>query len=73
MLGLKKRMTDVGFMDPYRTFKDKVTPYDKWRPQVEKNMLRFLDNQHDKTMILVPYNFKWVLMSCAHFILLTPC
>jgi hypothetical protein len=46
------------FMDPYCTFKDKITPYAKWRPQVEKNMLRFLDNQHDKTMIHFPYNFK---------------
>ena len=58
MLKLKKGMTNVGFMDPYCTFKDTVTPYDKWRPQVEKNPLRFLDNQHDKTMILFPYNFK---------------
>ena len=70
MLKLKKGMTNVGFMDPNRTFKDNIT---KWRPQVEKNMLRFLDNQHDKTMILLPYNFKCVLMSCACFILLTLC
>ena len=59
MLKLKKKwMTDVGFMDLNRTFKDTVTPYDRWRPQMEKNLFRFLDNQHDKTLILFPYNFK---------------
>ena len=32
MLKLKKKgMTDVGFMDPNRTFKDMVTPYNRWR------------------------------------------
>ena len=31
MLKLKKKeMTDVGFFDPNRTFKDMVTPYDRW-------------------------------------------
>jgi len=45
-------------MDPYCIFKDPVTPYAQWRPQMAKNMLRFLDNQHDRTMILLPYNFK---------------
>ena len=31
MLKLKKKgMTDVGFMDPNHTFKDTVTPYDRW-------------------------------------------
>ena len=59
MLKLKRKgLTDVGFMDPNRTFKDIVTPHDRWRPQAEKNMLRFLDNQHDKTIILFPYNFE---------------
>ena len=54
----KKGLTDVSFMDPNHTFKDTVTPYDRWRPQVENNLFRFLDNQHDKTHILFPYNFK---------------
>ena len=59
MLKLKKKwMTDVDFMDPNRIFKDTVTPYDRWRTQVEKNLFRFLDKQHDKTLILFPYNFK---------------
>ena len=59
MLKLKRKgLTDVGFMDPNHTFKDTVTPYDRWRPQVENNLFRFLDNQHDKTLILFPYNFK---------------
>ena len=41
MLKLKRKgLTDVGFMDPNRTCKDPVTPYDRWRPQVENNMFR---------------------------------
>ena len=59
MLKLKrKELTDVGFMDLNRTVKDTVTPYDRWRPQVENNLFKFLDNQHNKTLILFPYNFK---------------
>jgi hypothetical protein len=59
MLKLKrKELTNVGFMDPNCTFKDTLTRYDRWRPQVENNMFRFLDNQHDKTLILFPYNFE---------------
>ena len=58
MLKLKKGMTNVGFMDPYCTFKDTVTPYDKWRPQVEKLLFRFLDKNANKTLILFPYGFK---------------
>ena len=53
MLKLKKKgMTDVGFFDLNRTFKDTVTPYDRWRPQVENNLFTFLYKQHDKTLIL---------------------
>ena len=56
MLNLKNRgVFDVGFMDPYTIFKDNIT---KWPDQVERNMLKFLDNQHYKTMILFPYNFE---------------
>jgi hypothetical protein len=59
MLKLKsKGLTDVGFVDPNRTFKDTLTRYDRWRPQVENNLFRFLDNQHDKTLTLFPYNLK---------------
>ena len=59
MLKLKRKgLTDVGFMDPNRTFKDTVTPYDRWRPQVENNLFKFLDNQHNKTLIFFPHNFK---------------
>ena len=59
MLKLKRKgLNDVGFMDPNRTFKDTVTPYDRWQPHVENNLFWFLDNQHDKTLIVFPYNFK---------------
>jgi len=59
MLKLKKKaMTEVGFIDPNRVFKDRVTPYDKWQPQVEKLLFRFLDKNANKTLTLFPYGFK---------------
>ena len=59
MLKLKRKgLTDVGFIDLNRTFKDTLTRYDRWRPQVENNLFRFLDHQHDKIPVLFPYNFK---------------
>ena len=59
MLKLKKKaMIEVSFIDLNRVFKDMVTPYDKWQPQVEKFLFRFLDKQYDKTLIVFPYNFK---------------
>ena len=59
MLKLKKKaMTEVGFIDPNRVFKDRVTPYDRWRPQVEKLLFRFLDKNTNKTLILFTYGFK---------------
>lgn len=48
----------VGFIDPYIIFDDPVTPYENWRRQAEKNLMRFLVNQRDKTTIIFPYNFK---------------
>ena len=54
----KKEMTDVGFIYPYHVFKDRVTPYDRWRPQVKKLLFRFLDKNANKTLILFPYGFK---------------
>ena len=50
----KKEMIDVGFIDP----EDMVTPYDRWRPQVEKLLFRFLDKNANKTLILFSYGFK---------------
>lgn len=41
--------------------------------EMEKRMFRFLHKQHHKNTILFPYNFKRVLLSCAHFIFLNPC
>jgi hypothetical protein len=51
-------MTDVGFIGPNRVFKDRVTPYDRWRPQVEKLLFKFLDKNANKTLILFSYGFK---------------
>jgi hypothetical protein len=59
MLKLKKKvMTRVDFIDRNRVFKDWVTPYDRWRPQVGKLLFRFLDKNVNKKLILFPYGFK---------------
>ena len=59
MLKLKKKaMIEVSFIDLNRVFKDMITPYDRWRPQVEKLLFRFLDKNANKTLILFPYGFK---------------
>jgi hypothetical protein len=59
MLKLKKKaMIEVCFIDPNRVFKDSVTPYDRWRSQVEKLLFRFLDKNANKTLIIFPYGFK---------------
>ena len=59
MLKLKKKeMTDVGFIYPNHVFMDRVTPYDRWRPQVGKLLFRFLDKNANKTLIIFPYVFK---------------
>jgi hypothetical protein len=52
-------MTD-GFIDPNHVFKvpERVTPYNKCRPQVEKLLFRFLDKNANKTLILFPCGFK---------------
>jgi hypothetical protein len=54
----KKVMTEVGFIDMNRVFKNRVTPYDRWRPHVEKLLFKFLDKNTNKTLILFPYGFK---------------
>jgi hypothetical protein len=61
MLFLKnKGLTDVGFVDPNRVFKApaRVMPYNKWLPQTENNLFRFLDKNANKTLILFAYNYK---------------
>ena len=59
MLKLKKKaMTEVGFIYQNRIFKDRVTLYDRWRPQVEKLLFWFLDKNANKTLIFFPYGFK---------------
>jgi hypothetical protein len=64
MLKLKRKgLTDVDFMDPNSTFKDTLTRYDRWRPQVENNLFRFLDNQHEKTTVLFPFYFAYSMLT----------
>ena len=66
----KRCVYDVGFMEPYIIFPDNVV---KKQNEMEKRMFRFLHKQHHKNTIRFPYNFKRVLLSCAHFIFLNPC
>jgi hypothetical protein len=54
----KKAMTDVGFIYLNHVFKDRVTAYDRWRPQEEKLLFRFLDKNANRTLILFLYGFK---------------
>jgi hypothetical protein len=59
MLKLKRKwMSDAGFVDPSRTFKDPVTKYEVWKYDVEKNLFTLLDKQVDKTLILFPYGLS---------------
>jgi hypothetical protein len=54
----RKRMIDVGFVDPNRMFKDPVTKYEVWKDDVEKNQFTLLDKHADKTPTLFPLCFK---------------
>lgn len=64
---------EVGFIDPYIVFSvpKKDPAYDIWRNETGRNLRRFLVNQKNKRYILFPYNFRWVLLSCAYLFLLT--
>ena len=51
----RKRIFDVGFVDPNRVNSVMVQQYPK---DTEANLLRFLKEQHYKKEILFPYNFR---------------
>ena len=49
---------NVGFMDPNVILEESVRKYTN---RTENNILMSLEGQHDRTFILFPYNFEWVL------------
>ena len=62
---LKKRQVgDIGFINTNLVDATKV----QYRAQeTEANLLRSLEINEHKDIILFPYNFKWVLLSCGIF------
>ena len=56
-------MGDIGFINTYLIDATEV----QYRAQeAEANLLRSLEINEHKDIILFPYNFKWVLLSCAY-------
>jgi hypothetical protein len=50
----RKRIFDIGFIDPVRINAELLEKFSK---ETEKNLLRFIEKQHYKKKILLPYNF----------------
>ena len=66
MLKCKRaRRYDVGFIDPYIINEYTLKNHPK---DVEEDLSRFLTEHNFVKEILFPYNFKWVFISCTHFI-----
>ena len=61
---LKKRQVgDIGFINT--NLIDAYT-VEKHLKETETNLLQSLILNQNKDIILFPYNFKWVLLSCAY-------
>src|SRR4051812_30047697 len=56
---------DVGFIDEYIVNEYTLKNHPK---DVEEDLCRFLTENNFVKEILFPYNFKWVFISCTHFI-----
>ena len=50
--------TSVGFIDPYIVFKTGIIVNERWVSEAQENIMMFFVKQHDKTIILFPYNFE---------------
>ena len=61
----RSRRYDVGFIDPYIINEYTLKNHPK---DVEEDLYRFLTEHNFVKEILFPYNFKWVFISCTHFI-----
>ena len=63
---LKKRQVgDIGFINTYLIDAYTVEKHPK---EAEANLLQSLVLNQNKDIILFPYNFKWVLLSCAYLV-----
>ena len=54
----KSGIYNVGFMDPNVIHEESVHQYPN---RAENNIVMSLEGKHDRTFILLPYNFEWVL------------
>ena len=54
----KSGIYNVGFMDRNVIHEESVH---KWPNRTKNNIFMSLEGQHDRTFILLPYNFKWVI------------
>ena len=58
-------MYDIGFINTNLIDEFQVK---KSAEEAEANLLKSLLINQNKDLILFPYNFKWVLLSCAYLI-----
>ena len=56
-------MYDIGFINTNIIDEIEVK---KHAEEAEANLLQSLIKNQNKDLILFPYNFKWVLLSCAY-------
>ena len=56
-------MYDIGFINTNIIDEIQVK---KHTEEAEANLLQSLIKNQNKDLILFPYNFKWVLLSCAY-------
>ena len=59
----KQEMYDIGFINTNIIDEIQVK---KHAEEAEANLLQSLIKNQNKDLILFPYNFKWVLLSCAY-------
>ena len=60
-------MYDIGFINTNIIDEIQVK---KHAEEAEANLLQSLIKSQNKDLILFPYNFKWVLLSCAYSVFL---
>ena len=59
----KQEIYDIGFINT--NIKDEIQ-VKKHAEEADANLLQSLIKNQNKDLILFPYNFKWVLLSCAY-------
>ena len=59
----KQEMYDIGFINTNIIDEIQVK---KHAEEAEANLLQSLIKNQNKDLILFPYNFQWVLLSCAY-------